>query len=234
MGMGDNNYGGDDNDLLDTIEIEGIAHPIAEEGDYNGLLMTKTDMQDTLAALNNGEAYLADTHGDKVGRVTSGRIDFLGRLRVVLEMSAKEHPELADKLLNKAYKGLSLGLKHFVNPKTLEVNKKKIIEVSICPEGDLPGTGIQVVRRENRKDIAGAHAALDARLERELRPIPILTQASAGWGLEKPFALQQLDFQIDRIGKVKKKETQKRFNNEKYSNTISPPICLTVSPPNLF
>lgn len=191
-------------DLLDTVEIEGIAHPIAEDDGYNGLLMTKTDMNETLQALNNGEAYLADTHGHRVGKVTQGRIDFLGRLRVVMELSAKEYPDLVRKLQDGTYKGLSLGLKHFVDPDTLSVDRKKIIEVSICPEGDLPGTGINAVRRESRSVIENEHAKLDERLDRERRRIPILTTASAdSGGISKPYALQQMNFVVKNIGKFK-------------------------------
>lgn len=191
-------------EFLDTVEIEGTAHPIAEDENYNGLLMTEADMRETLQALNSGEAYLADTHGHRVGKVTSGRVDYLGRLRVVLEMSAKEHPDLVQKLQDGTYKGLSLGLKHFVDPETLRVDRKKLIEVSICPEGDLPGTGINTVRRENRREVEDAHRKLDDRLERERRHIPILTQASAtDGGVCKPYALQQMNLRIQNIGKLK-------------------------------
>jgi len=184
-------------DFLDTVEIEGIGHPICEdENEYDGLLLTDKDIRAIQADFGNGnEVWMKDTHGQVVGRVTNVRKDYLGRLIAVLEMSAKKHPELVRKLQNGEYQGLSLGLKHFMNPDTMEIERKKLLEVSICPEGDLPGTSIRTVRRERRKDIADTHAALDDRLGRDRRPLPILTTASKEGG-GKAYVTTPMEFRV--------------------------------------
>ncbi len=181
----------EDDEFTDIVTISGITHPIAEDDEYNGLLMKVSDMNGAVKPEYIKGAYLADAHGKKIGRVASFYKDYLNRLHAVLEMSAKQNPELVRKLQAGDYAGLSLGLKHFVDPDTHEVLKKAVIEVSICEEGDLPGTKIYSVRRDNKPEIVQDHEALDDVLKRERRLIPILTQASKDGGLSRPFTLQR-------------------------------------------
>jgi len=176
--------------LSDIISVDAIAHPIHEDSEkYNGFLMTREDMEKCVPKLR--DAYAADSHGTRVGRVAGGFIDCYGRLRVTLEINAKKHPHLAHKLESGDYRGVSLGLKHFVDPDTYEVTDKTVLEISVCEEGDLPGTDILNVRREDRQHLVDACRRQDEVLERPPRPIFVETLASKDGsgtrGLSNPF-----------------------------------------------
>ena len=192
--------------LSSIVSVDAYAHPIAEDGEkYNGFLMTRDDMEKCVKDLSN--AYAADTHGKKIGKVAGGFIDYSGRLRVTLEIDGKTHPELAKKLENGDYKGVSLGLKHFVDPDTFEVTDKKIIEISVCEEGDLPGTDIIHVKRDDKQKIVDDCRRQDSLLSRPQRPIFIETLASKSsggtTGLSNPFTRTM--FRLEQCGSKGKK-----------------------------
>jgi hypothetical protein len=197
-------------DISDVITIYAYAHPIAEDDDYNGLLMNSKDMDANIDQKILQAAYVADNHGNKIGRAAGAYKDYNNRLVVALELNAKEHPEIARKLETGEYSGVSLGLKHMVNPETLEVMDKTILEVSVCPEGDLPGTRIFHLKRDDKNEIVDDHRKLDERLERDKRPIYVHTLASKeNGGFSQPFTLDM--FKLEPVTKDRVKKPSSTF-----------------------
>ena len=195
-----------DPDYADFVSVHGVVSHIAEDEGYNGLMLTKKDMEDLLKEQQWKQAYVADAHGQNVGRIAGMHIDGMNRLVANLEVSTKANPELVRKLESGQYKGLSLGMINTKDNASKDIVGKRLKEISVCEEGDIPGTEIFLVRRHDRNKIRDHHKELDERLERPLRDISqVLTTASK----DSPRSMSL--FTIDSVGQGKTHTHTRQF-----------------------
>lgn len=140
------------NVILNAKIIRGVAHPPGEPDTYNGLKLTRKEIFEKYESLPGTMVYDNHDLSRPIGKVLAVTIGDEGELLMDAIIS-KDYPyseEVIQRVLSGDYKGMSLGMDHKVNMETGYVHESNINELSLCPEGDLPGTLIRTVANNQR------------------------------------------------------------------------------------
>lgn len=135
------------NRILKTKIIRGIAHPKGEENTYNGFKLTKNQIFEKYKNLPGTIVYDNHDESKPIGKVIAATIGKDGEL-CMDAMLFNDNPNaqaVYERVMSGDYKGLSLGMDHVVDMEKGYVYNSDIHELSICPEGDMPGTIIRTV-----------------------------------------------------------------------------------------
>lgn len=134
-----------------VVAFVGCCHP---EGDPNGSVsfnFTEREIPEHCKTTINVPVYLTHKHDlGPVGRIAKAWLEN-GKMMVagIIRDNTPAGKIASEGVLNGELKGLSLAVIHGMlknnSGKTTEILWKKIIDVSVCEEGDLPGTLIMTV-----------------------------------------------------------------------------------------
>lgn len=135
------------------VEFQGSCHPPGKEDDYDGTFLTQSQMHEKLENLPGTPVLYEHDGKSRVGELTGGYVDEGGRLAVegYIDRSTWQGVKTVHELRDGKLKGLSLGMEHLidVNPNSMKIVDKKINEVSVTQNPDLPETFIKSVQPDS-------------------------------------------------------------------------------------
>ncbi len=136
-----------------SIEFEGACHPTAQNDDYDGTFLTKKQMLEKIQSLPGTPVLSEHDNQKQIGKIIGARIDERNRLIVKGEINRDTFAGITAirDLRNRKVSGLSLGIKHSMSsdPKSTRIIAKKIQEISLTENPDLPDTEIQHVSNDS-------------------------------------------------------------------------------------
>jgi len=138
------------NVILNAKIVRGVAHPPGEPDTYNGLKLTQKEIFEKYETLPGTLVYDNHDLSRPIGKVMSVSIGDDGEL-LMDALISKDYPhsdEVIERVLSGDYRGMSLGMDHKVNMDTGFVHESNIHELSLCPDGDMPGTVIRTVAND--------------------------------------------------------------------------------------
>ena len=131
-----------------VVAFIGCCNPPGEPNGTVGFLFTKQEIPTYSKTLKNKPIYLNHKHDlGPVGRIAKSWVEN-GKMMVAGVIHTKSLPAkiAADGVLKGVLKGLSLGTVHGVlknnSGKCTDILWREIVDVTVCEEGDLPGTHI--------------------------------------------------------------------------------------------
>jgi len=131
-----------------VVAFVGCCNPVGEPDGTVGFLFTKQEIPTYCKTLKNKPIYLTHKHDlGPVGKIAKSWVE-KGKMMVAGVIHTDSLPaKYAGKGVLKGFlKGLSLGTIHGVlknnSGKCTNILWRKIVDVSVCEEGDLPGTHI--------------------------------------------------------------------------------------------
>lgn len=133
------------------FRFRGVAHPRGEKADYDGLFLKEDELSQRAKDLSGTPLWSEHESDKKIGWVTGAEVGEGGELVVsgVIDRSVSEEArEHARKIRRGEMTGLSLGIDHMVrvdHDGRRKVVDKKIEELSVTVDPDLPGTFISEV-----------------------------------------------------------------------------------------
>lgn len=133
--------------ILKAKIIRGVAHPKGEDNSYNGFKLTEKQIFEKYKDLPGTIVYDDHDESKPIGKVIGATIGDKGEL-CMDAMLFEDNPNaqrVYERVVSGDYKGLSLGMDHLVDMEKGYVHKSDIYELSICPEGDMPGTVIRTI-----------------------------------------------------------------------------------------
>ena len=136
------------------FRFRGVAHPRGEKADYDGLFLKEDELSQRAKDLAGTPLWSEHEADKKIGWVTGAEVGEAGELVVsgVIDRSVSEEArEHARKIRRGEMTGLSLGMDHMVRVDTdgrRRVVDKKIEELSVTVDPDLPGTFISEVAED--------------------------------------------------------------------------------------
>jgi hypothetical protein len=135
--------------------VVGVCNPAGESDGYNGLYLTKDEMQRVVSeGLMHNLPVMAEHSGSAVGSVISSFIDSSGQLQCVMQLEKDSLPaELTREFIRKGIAAdLSLGYTVDIrnHDNKLRAAEKKIVEVSIVRKGARAGCHITAYENDSR------------------------------------------------------------------------------------
>ena len=126
-----------EDDSRTKLRVVGCVHPKGLTDRNDDFLLSDKEMDSFVNKVNGVVVY--DTHDTNkpVGKVLNSYKDAEMGLMVIIGIN---NTDIIKKIQNGTYKGLSLGAKYKVDFTKHKVVSKDCNEVSVCKEGDIPGT----------------------------------------------------------------------------------------------
>lgn len=137
------------------VFFEGSCHPPGKPDDYDGTFLRLSEMKSKLNELNGTPILNEHDNTKNIGEIVGARIDERGRLLVRGKIGRDSFHgiDAVHKLRFGDLKGLSLGLEHLIykDPKWTGIIDKKINEVSLTNNPDLPETEVLHVEPDTKR-----------------------------------------------------------------------------------
>ena len=140
-----------------VVAFIGCCNPPGEPDGTVGFLFTKKEIPTYSKTLKDKPIYLNHKHDlGPVGRIAKSWVEN-GKMMVAGVIHTKSLPAkiAADGVLKGILKGLSLGTIHTVlknnSGKCTDVLWREIVDVTVCEEGDLPGTHILTMAAKHQQ-----------------------------------------------------------------------------------
>jgi hypothetical protein len=131
------------------FRFRGCCHPPGTD-EKNGFLLTADEMRVAFKRMPGMIILDNHDHSKPVGRVETAYLKD-GMLMITGSFNPDERGEKAMRRVRKGrYRGLSLGCKHAYDPIERKVISTMIEEVSVCDEGQIPGTTVTTIASRNR------------------------------------------------------------------------------------
>jgi len=135
------------------LQFVGCCHPRGtkdKNGSDNPFLLTEDELRRECGRLPGMVIYDRHELDKPVGLIKEAYIDGDGKLLIKGIFSDTDLGRNARKdLVTGVFKGLSLGCRHLYDKSSKQVKYSKIDEVSVCEEGELPGTLIYTYASRN-------------------------------------------------------------------------------------
>lgn len=142
------------------VHFSGTVHPPPHPNSYKGVYMNVSDM-DKAEKRVKSVTVMSEHEGKEIGKITRAKMssdDGCLWVKGYVRSDLPEGAKTIEKMRSGKQCGLSLGLKHFVDPTTYHVEDKEITEVSIVSVPNLPGSYIKYIDPPPSEDTSSGQA----------------------------------------------------------------------------